>query len=392
MPRARNARRSCAPCQPARSVTIATRRPVAGAAGRRSATIVALERRCNERRVEPPAAIGAAAAHGAHVYAGRWEQYQVYPADVAPAVLQDARERLAVVARRAAGQPFGEVARRVVARFHEELHVASEEDRVVGSAHAGDEIRRRRRKWRDAGTVDDRFERKADRVRLVQRDLEYAGDDLHDAGEAARGRENERQALGAHAAVARDLGDDLGRRDAVDLEHEAGRIRAVAVIELGEERLLYGKRARRPRAQRTKSAAPLAMRQTPARILAPEAGENRMGGVHGDAERPAGVRVPEPDASEACEADLRHAAPGLQAPPPCDSRVDDDTPVAVSVDADPQRRRILDECGHQRRSPRVDARPRAPRFVAGARRGARCQLGGHAASLRATSNASWKSR
>src|SRR5690348_15830409 len=103
MPRARNARRSCAPCQPARSVTIATRRPIAGAAGRRSATIVALERRCTERRVEPPAAIGSPAAYVAHAYAGWCKQHRVYPVEVAPAVLEDARERLAVVADRKSG-------------------------------------------------------------------------------------------------------------------------------------------------------------------------------------------------------------------------------------------------------------------------------------------------
>src|SRR5690606_35533443 len=90
--------------------------------------------------------------------------------------------------------------------------------------------------------VDDVGEGEAERVRLVQRDLERARDDLHRAGEAARRRENERDALGRDTAVARDLVREGRGRTPIDLEHQARGVGPVAVAELGEERFLQRER------------------------------------------------------------------------------------------------------------------------------------------------------
>ena len=75
--------------------------------------------------------------------------------------------------------------------------------------------------------VDDAFQRKAELMRLVQRDLESARDDLHAAGKALRRRIDERQLVGREAAVMRDLGDERGRGRTAAFQHKG---RAVAAL------------------------------------------------------------------------------------------------------------------------------------------------------------------
>ncbi len=92
-----------------------------------------------------------------------------------------------------------------------------------------------RRERRGAKALDQAFQRKLELVRLVQGDLEHAGNDLHAAGNALRRSVDERQPIRAKPAVMRDLGDQGGGRRAAAFDDERGRRRAIPVGKLFEQ-------------------------------------------------------------------------------------------------------------------------------------------------------------
>ena len=124
----------------------------------------------------------------------RTEQHRIDGVEVAFERLEDLRERPAVVARALAGKPFGERARLLRRPGDEQMHLAAENDGVVGAAHGGDEIRMRRRTSGAAPMPSTmRSSGKCQFVGFVQRDFEHARHDLRAAGEALRRREDDRQ-------------------------------------------------------------------------------------------------------------------------------------------------------------------------------------------------------
>src|SRR5439155_26757841 len=107
---------------------------------------------------------------------------------------------------------------------------------------------RGQRRARAAG--DDVLKREAQLVRLVQRHLQDARHYLRRAREAGGGREDQREAVGAQRAIAQHLVHHHRRRRAVDLEHQAAGVRAVAIAELAEQLFLRRQRTRWPGAER----------------------------------------------------------------------------------------------------------------------------------------------
>ena len=116
------------------------------------------------------------------------------------------------------------------------------------------------------------------------------------------------------AAVGGNLGDDGGRRRLVALDDEGGLVVVIDVAEVLVERFHARKRAGGSRAERKEAAG--AVLNGPAGVLASKAGDDRVGGVHRDAERPA--RQPrghrEVHDAEAAEANLSEPAPSLDPP------------------------------------------------------------------------------
>ena len=240
-----------------------------------------------------PAGEGAAGVERGHQHPRRAEQHRVDLVEIVPGILEDPGERLAVVARGRARQLLRQLARLGLRPGHEQLHLAAEQDRVVGPAHGGEEIGRGRRQRRAAQPVAHALQRKAQRVDLVQRHLQHARGDLHRAGEArgrgqdegqaprVRGRSRRRPARSARPAAARSVSSTKKPQNAS----------RVGVAELLEQLLLGRTGPAGPGGHGEVGAVALAVAQAPAGILAGEAGQHRIAGGDADAERPVRERA-----------------------------------------------------------------------------------------------------
>lgn len=279
---------------------------------------------------------------------------------------EDPGEGLAVLGRGRGREPGRQGFGRIVRPGHEELHLAAEQDRVVGPAHGGEEVRRGRRQGGPADPVADPLQGEVQRMRLVQRHLEDAGDDLHRAGEVEVGVRTRPRALGGQAAIGGDAFDQcLGRRLA-GLEDEHGRGALVAIAELAEERLLGGPGPPRPGGER-EIAPPLGLvGHAPAGILAGEAGQHRLGAVHGHGEGREGQTARrEGDPPQAAHAQLGDQPPGLEPAARRDPGIDDQRPAGGAPGDEAEARRLVEQpaeqgCGHR---PHVDRLPAGERGI-----------------------------
>src|SRR6201993_2487039 len=84
---------------------------------------------------------------------GWTEQHRVDGVEIALEALEDLRKGLAVIAGALARQSLRELARLARRTGDEQMHAASVDDRVVGAAHRGDQIRMRRGKRRGAESL-----------------------------------------------------------------------------------------------------------------------------------------------------------------------------------------------------------------------------------------------
>jgi hypothetical protein len=175
-------------------------------------------------------------------------------------------------------------------------------------------------------------------------------DHLHRAGQAARRRQDQRDGVVGDIAVAADLGQHFGRRLAVDFKYQHGVLRIVLVTELGEQRLLDRQCATGAGPQRMKRILAFAVRQAPSGVLAGQAGDDRMGRMHVDDERPVRVAHVEGRGAQATHADFRDAPTRFDAAVTVDAGVDDATAAGQCIDLDAQRvgvaHQSVDQCLH----------------------------------------------
>src|SRR5262245_50099541 len=226
-PSAAKACASTRACQSIPSIASA----MSGGAGAGSAAGVLREGGIEKLQVDMPAVEAFAAVDGGDDHLGRAEQHGIDGVEVALEALENLGKRPAVIARALARQRLGEVARVARRTGNEEMDPPGIDDGIVGAAHRSDEIGMRRREWCRAEALDQALQRKFELVRLVQRDLEHAGDHLYAAGEALRRRVDDGQAVRIEPAIARDPRDQRGRRRPAALDHQRGTRSAVAIVE-----------------------------------------------------------------------------------------------------------------------------------------------------------------
>ena len=234
--------------------------------------------------------------------------------------------------------------------------MAAEQDRVVGPSHRGQRIVDWRRQRSAARSVDDRVEREADFVRLVQRHLHHPRGNLHHAGKASGRSEHERQPLRVHSAIPRYLLRKRRGWMAIGLQHEAGAVASVPVSKLLEQRLAGRERARRPRAERAELLRSIEA-QAPARVLGGETCQHRLTRANLHLPRPGGKRRirAQRRVAETSHADTGDEQPRVDTPLVVDARVDDGSSDLHAGDADAQRSRALLEPGDQRSRRRIHA-------------------------------------
>ena len=229
--------------------------------------------------------------------------------EVALEALEDLGERPAVVARGRARQRLREVARVVVDRARRGGPAAID-DGVVGAAHRGARVGVRRRQRRRAEAVRPALQRKLELVRLVQRDLEHAGDDLGRAGEALRGREmmvRHRRTSAQSRAACVDHAGGGGRPLSITSVAVAARVAVVELLNSASPRA-----ARVPvRTPARKMASLPSPRRDASRHIGWRGRRSRVGRAHH--ERPAAsaasIALGERHRAEAAHADLGDASP-----------------------------------------------------------------------------------
>ena len=167
----------------------------------------------------------------------------------------------------------------------------------------------------------------------------------------------------ARYAVADDLVEQGLRRRLVDLEHETGVLRDVAIAELSEELLLRRERPRGSGAERVECLLAFADRQRPARKLAAEAREHGVARVHLHAPWPVRGRHVggELDVTEPAHADLGDAQSRLDAADLPDTGVHDDRAGGGAIDAGAHARGRVHELRDERRDVVVEAEARCER-------------------------------
>ena len=230
------------------------------------------------------------------------------------------------------------------------MHAAAEQDGVVGAAHGDEEIRGRRAERCRAHAVDDMRHWKTQEMRLVQGHFQHPRHHLNRTGQAGGRGEDQGQLLRRHAALIGDLVEQRDGRDLAGFQHQASGFGLIPVAQFLEQRFLAGQGAAGAGAQGEKSFLAFAMRQTPAGVLATQAGQHRLGRRYGELPGPAGktARWAEGDLAKAAQADLGDAPACLDPARHLDSGVDDAGAVGLARNGQAQCLRLLHQLLHQR--------------------------------------------
>src|SRR5262245_59887261 len=138
--------------------------------------------------VDPAGPEALAAVHGGDDDLRRTEQHGIDGIEIAIETAEDLREWPSMITGIVGGKLLGERFGILGRSGDEQPHPSAIDDGVVGAAERLQEIGMGRRKGSGGHAVGDALERKLDRMRLVEGDLERAGNDLNAAGLAARRR------------------------------------------------------------------------------------------------------------------------------------------------------------------------------------------------------------
>src|ERR1700730_17770515 len=125
------------------------------------------------------------------------------------------------------------------------MRSAAVDDGVIGAPHCLNKIRMWRREWRRGHAINNPGEREFELMRLMQRDLEYARDDLNASRETLGRSKNECDIFGLDATIIGNFFRDfLGRRP-VGFKNKGNPACLIPVIQFLKQGLLARESAAR---------------------------------------------------------------------------------------------------------------------------------------------------